>query len=129
MPYTWLPGALAWALLAGLVYLLVTGSRRGGVLVAAAVFSHWPLDLLVHRPDLALYDNTAKVGLGLWDYPVLTLLFESALVLGSLALYMAKTRALTGTARFAMPLLVCAGLGLQTAMAFGRPRPQTPRWR
>ena len=30
------------------------GSGREAVLVGAAVFSHWPLDLLVHRPDLAL---------------------------------------------------------------------------
>lgn len=124
MPYTHsLPGALAWAFLAGVAYLLFTRSTRGGLLVGAAVFSHWPLDFLVHRPDLALYDNAAKVGLGLWDYPLVTLALESALALGSLALYMARTHPLKPSARHAMPLFICAALGLQTAMAFAPPPP------
>ena len=42
-----------------------SGGRRdrgtGGV-------SHWVLDLLVHRPDLALYDSYGKMGFGLWNY-------------------------------------------------------------
>jgi hypothetical protein len=122
MPYTHsLPGAVAWAILAGIAYLLLSRSKQGGLLVGVAVFSHWPLDLLVHRPDLALYDNAAKVGFGLWDYPLLTLAIEGALVLGGLAVYMVSTRALTSSARYAMPVFVIAGLGLQTAMAFGPP--------
>lgn len=124
MPYTHsLPGALGWALAAGVAYLLLTRSKRGALLVGAAVFSHWPLDLLVHRPDLALYDNAAKVGLGLWDYPLLTLAIEGALVIGGLVLYMRNTQALRGSARYAMPVFVCAVLGLQAAMAFGSPPP------
>jgi hypothetical protein len=41
-----------------------TPGKRGAtaMLVAAAAFSHWVLDLTVHVPDLPLYDNTAKVG-------------------------------------------------------------------
>jgi hypothetical protein len=126
MPYTHsLPGALAWAVLAGVVYLLVSGSRRGGLLVAAAVFSHWPLDLLVHRPDLALYDDTAKVGLGLWDYRLLTLVVEGVLVLGCLALYLSRTRTREGSGarRYAMPLFLCVAMGCQAAMAFAPPPP------
>jgi hypothetical protein len=42
---------------------------RAAVIVGVAVFPHWILDFLVHRPDLPLYDNTAKVGLGLWNWP------------------------------------------------------------
>ena len=57
----------------------------------------------------------------LWDYPFVTLGVESALVLGGLALYMGRTRALKSSARYSMPLFVCAALGLQTAMAFGPP--------
>src|SRR5215471_1915811 len=51
-----------------LVYALVTRRRpaaTAALIVGAAVFSHWVLDLVVHRPDLPLYDNAAKVGLGL----------------------------------------------------------------
>lgn len=90
MPYTHsLVGALAWSILAYAAYRLVPklrGSGLAAVLVGAAVFSHWVLDLLVHKPDLPLYDNTYKVGFGLWDYPVVTLTLEAALFFGGLVL-------------------------------------------
>src|SRR5260370_29501322 len=58
MPYTHiLVGALDWSLLTFVVCQMVPrlrGMRRGAIL-AAAVFSHWILDLIVHRPDLSLY--------------------------------------------------------------------------
>jgi hypothetical protein len=124
MPYTHsLPAALAWGLVAAIAYLLATRSQRGSLLVGLAVFSHWPLDLLVHRPDLPLYDNAAKVGLGLWDYPLVTLAVEGALVLGCLGAYMVGSRALTTPARYAMPAFLCAMFGVQTVMAFGSPPP------
>ena len=124
MPYTHsLPGALVWSFLAGVGYRVFTRSKRGGLLVGVAVFSHWPLDLLVHKPDLALYDDTAKLGLGLWDYPLVTLVVESVLALGALALYMARTHPLKRSARYAMPLFIGAVLVLQSAMAFAPPPP------
>jgi membrane-bound metal-dependent hydrolase YbcI (DUF457 family) len=46
-----LVGALVIAMLAGLVAARFWG-RRGGFMLAAVVFSHWVLDLLVHRADL-----------------------------------------------------------------------------
>src|SRR5215470_19970400 len=74
MPYTHsLVAAVVWSVLAAVAYRL--WSRAGGRLAAAiiggAVLSHWILDLLVHRPDLPLYDDAHKVGLGLWNYPAL----------------------------------------------------------
>lgn len=122
MPYTHsLAGALAWSVVAGVLYRLKARSGRGGLLVGAAVLSHWLLDLVVHKPDLALYDDALKVGLGLWDYPIATLLLESAVVLGALWLYMARTRALKSSARWAMPAFIVAVVGLQAGMAFGPP--------
>ena len=42
--------------------------RRGAIVLAVAVLSHWFLDVLVHLPDLPLAGNDSlKVGLGLWD--------------------------------------------------------------
>jgi hypothetical protein len=38
------------------------------LIVGVAVFSHWILDLIAHPRDLAIYDNTWKVGFGLWNY-------------------------------------------------------------
>ncbi len=37
------------------------------------MFSHWVLDFVVHRPDLPLFDDASKVGLGLWDAPLLAI--------------------------------------------------------
>src|SRR6267142_6892800 len=73
MPYTHsLVAALAWSLIGLIVYKAF--SRHDGwaaaAIVGAAVFSHWVLDLIVHRPDLPLYDNTMKIGLGLWNLPI-----------------------------------------------------------
>jgi len=52
-------GALGWSLLAFSLCQLFPRLRgaRTGWIVAAAVFSHWILDLVVHRPDLTLYDS------------------------------------------------------------------------
>src|SRR6476619_5203602 len=64
MPFTHsLPGSLILSLIFGaIVATLVTNNRVQTLLfVAAACFSHWMLDLVVHTPDLPLYDNTAKV--------------------------------------------------------------------
>jgi hypothetical protein len=122
MPYTHsLPGALAWAAAAGIVYGLVTGNRRGGALVGAAVFSHWPLDLLVHRPYLALWDDMAKVGLGLWDYPILTLAVEGLLVFGSLAAYLKVSRTRVGSRPYSLPALAAVIFALQAGMLVGPP--------
>lgn len=124
MPYTHsLPGALAWAAAAGIFYRLITRSSREAALVGVGVFSHWPLDLLVHRPDLALYDNTAKVGLGLWDYPYVTLVLEGALLLGAMGLYLQKSRPLTSGGRYAMPVFCLAILLMQAGMLFSPPPP------
>lgn len=124
MPYTHsLPGALAWAAGAALLYRALTGSSRGSVMVGTAVFSHWPLDFLVHRPDLPLYDDAAKVGLGLWDYPYVTLLIEAALLFGAMGLYLAASRQRTRPARYAIPVFGAAMLVMQASMLFTPPPP------
>lgn len=124
MPYTHsLPGALAWAAGAAILYRVLTGSSRGSVLVGVAVFSHWPLDLLVHRPDLPLFDDTAKVGLGLWDYPYVTLLIEAALLFGAMGLYLAASQTRTRRGRYAIPVFGAAMLVMQASMLFTPPPP------
>lgn len=58
--------------------------RSSGVLLGAVVFSHWLLDLVVHRPDLPILPGNAGdlplLGLGLWRTPWATFLAEFALV-------------------------------------------------
>src|SRR6266403_1049944 len=66
--------ALVWSVIAALVYKSVCSRhgclyrRSAALIVGLAVFSHWLLDLIAHPRDLAIYDNTWKVGFGLWRY-------------------------------------------------------------
>lgn len=55
--------------------------------LGAAVFSHWILDFLSHRPDLPIYGNSMKVGLGLWNYPTLATIVEVGIFLGGAIWY------------------------------------------
>src|SRR6267378_2328596 len=120
MPYTHgLVAALAWSVVAAFAYrFLVRGaSRRAATIVGIAVFSHWVLDFLVHGPDLPLYDNTAKVGLGLWNFPALALGLEAAALFGGMWLYFR-----TGVARRAPTVAFGAAmLAVQTFVFFGPP--------
>jgi hypothetical protein len=66
--------AILWSVVAAIAYKTVC-SRHGclyrkyaALIVGLAVFSHWVLDLIAHPRDLAIYDNTCKVGFGLWNY-------------------------------------------------------------
>jgi hypothetical protein len=86
--------AVAWSALAGLAVALLYSrpnllKSRVAILVALAVFSHWLLDALVHRPELPLAGKTsATVGLGLWSNMPLALGAEAALVFLGLWLYL-----------------------------------------
>lgn len=97
-PYTHsLVAAIAWSAAAAIAYRLWTGATaragggtRGSLLVGLAVLSHWILDFVVHRPDLPLYDDTAKVGLGLWDRPAVAFALEALLLLFGLRLLLRR---------------------------------------
>jgi len=95
MPYTHsLAGSILWSLAAAIVYRVIAGTDGWAApgVVGAAVFSHWLLDLLVHRPDLALYDDSLKVGLGLWNFPILASALEVVFLFGGMYLYLRRTK-------------------------------------
>ena len=91
MPYTHsLPAALLWSLGAALLTFAWARSRqkpalarRLALVLGAVVFSHWLLDLVVHVPDLPLWGDRFKVGLGLWNHVVLSTVLELALLIGA----------------------------------------------
>jgi len=89
MPYTHsLLGVLCWSALAYVVCQMVPQLRgkRTGLILAAAVFSHWVLDLIVHVPDMSLYDSVGKMGFGLWNHRAAALSLEMAVLFGGAAL-------------------------------------------
>jgi hypothetical protein len=85
-----LVGALVIALVAGLLARVWWGSR-GGLMIGAVVFSHWLLDLLVHRPDMPVLpghaDGLPLLGFGLWTMPTVSIAIEAVLVLVGAVLY------------------------------------------
>lgn len=128
MPYTHgLPGSLVLSLLLGAIVALFTSGNRATtvLLVAAASFSHWVLDLLVHVPDLPLYDNAAKVGFGLWRHVALSFPLE-LIVLGLGAWLYARLTAFTRPyGQYLYWGFVIFLAGLQVYANFGPP-PSSP---
>lgn len=125
MPYTHsLVGALGWSVLAFLVCQSVPRLRGGrtGIIVALAVFSHWVLDMIVHRPDLALYDNTYKMGFGLWNYPWPEFILEIALLIGGAVLYLKSSLRKGRVIGFVIVLII-----VQWAGTFAFPPPASAR--
>jgi hypothetical protein len=63
---------------------------QAAALVGAAVISHWPLDVLVHAPDLPLAgQDSPKLGLGLWGHPAIAMIVELLSLAAGLAVYVA----------------------------------------
>lgn len=90
MPYTHgLFGALTLsALLGGMSALFFRTRRRHAFwVVAACVFSHWLLDLVVHVRDMPLIGDTAKVGFGLWRHIAISFPLEMACLWAGAVVY------------------------------------------
>lgn len=128
MPYTHsLVAAILWSVGVALLVRLsprVT-IRSAAAWIGVAVFSHWVLDFLVHRPDLPLYDDTMKMGLGLWNYPAVALALEAVLLFGGMILYLRATEPLNALGRFGLPVFGVVMLAIQTYVFFGPP-PASP---
>jgi hypothetical protein len=65
--------------------------RRPGIVLGLVAFSHWVLDLLVHRADMpvlpANWGDLPRLGLGLWQWPWLTATLEFGLIAAGTWLY------------------------------------------
>jgi hypothetical protein len=124
MPYTHgLDAAVLWSGAAAFAYWAWRRSEGwvAATIVGVAVFSHWVLDLIVHRPDLPLYDNSLKVGLGLWNQPAVALALEIAVLFGGMYLYWAVTEPTTKGGRYAMVIFGLVMLAIQVFLFFGPP--------
>lgn len=97
MPWTHsLPAAIVWSFAAALLAKTVLRlSMRTAIVIGLVVFSHWLADLLVHRPDLQLYPDGPKVGLALWNLPVVEQAVEIGL-LGIAGMFWAGQRVRAG---------------------------------
>jgi hypothetical protein len=86
--------SLLWAALFAGAYWWRKKDRRGALVLGGVVLSHWILDLVSHKPDLALAPGIdTKVGLGLWYSFAGTIVVEAALYATGVWLYLKSTRA------------------------------------
>ena len=101
---------IVWGLCFGFIYWLARKDIRGAFVLGICVVSHWVLDLFVHLPDLPLFPGSSspKVGLGLWNWPVLTGVVEATLFVTGTVLYLRTTRAKNAAGKWGFWLL--AGL-------------------
>jgi hypothetical protein len=106
--------AMLWSAVATVGYKPLCGwlgyiyKKSAVLIVGLAVISHWILDLVAHPRDLPIYDNTWKVGFGLWNYRDPEFALEIALLAGGIMLYL--TRNVLSTARKAA--VIVFGLAL-----------------
>lgn len=89
-------GTAVWSVVAAAAYYSwptrdTSRHWQASAVVGLAVFSHFPLDVLVHAADLPLLDNeSTKLGFGLWNNPAATIALELVMLGAGLALYVAR---------------------------------------
>jgi hypothetical protein len=85
-----LVGALLLSAFLGWLASLPWGARNG-IVIGFVSFSHWILDLLVHRPDLPILPGNLlglpKLGFGLWRFPTASAAIELAILTAGAYLY------------------------------------------
>jgi hypothetical protein len=118
--------SVVWAALIGAIYFARRRYQAGALMMKIAVFSHWVLDWVTHRPDLQLAPGAdTRVGLGLWNHPTAAIAIESAMFLLALGSYLAQTRARDAIGRWGF-----AGFVLATAVLYvtALNAPPPPSW-
>lgn len=114
--------SVIWGGLAGLVAVRGRGARAG-VIIAAAVVSHWVLDVVTHRPDLPVWPDGPKVGLGLWNSVPATFIVEGALFAVGILLYTRRFPARDLVGRWAFVGLLVLVTFIWASSPFSPPPP------
>ncbi len=86
------------------------------------MFSHWILDLIAHPRDLPIYDNTWKVGFGMWNYRDPEFALEIAVLAGGIILYLARN----ATAAIRRKAVIVFGIALVVVQIGDTYVPRTP---
>lgn len=118
---------LLWSCVFAVLYLALARSGvKAALVVAALVFSHWVLDVLTHRADMPItLSESPKIGLGLWNYPLIAVPLEILLFGIGVSLYHRHTKPLNRAGRIGFSALVIFLLAVYVANVFGPPPPST----
>ena len=120
-----LMAGFVWGLLFAWAYVWLRRSRPSvGVVLAFVVVSHWLLDALSHGPDMpVMIGGTMRVGLGLWNSYLATVMVEGLLLLAGLAIYLRSTTAVDRTGSVALWTLAAFLVIVYAANLAGPPPP------
>lgn len=125
--------SLLGALLLSLLFAVPFVRRRGlatATVLASVVFSHWLLDLLMHRSDMPLLPGAIgglpRLGFGLWRSVLGSAVLELLLVVVGAALYFRAAREVAGKnpqltrrAAYCALAILLAGVGTLGLNLFG----------
>ncbi len=121
MPYTHsLIGTVIWAAVLLGIVAVWRRDLRLGALAGLVALSHWPLDWLVHVPDLTFDGTPPKLGLGLWNVPWVAIPLELGLTFGAFAYFMRRTRGPAGP-----PLALAGTMLVFQAVNWFAPHPES----
>jgi len=116
--------SVLWGLAFGAAYWAVRRNALAAAVLALLVFSHWPLDALVHRPDLPLVPGgSTRIGLGLWNSVAGTLAVELTVFAAGIAVYLGATRARDRVGSWGFAVFALFLLAIYAGVAFGPPPP------
>ena len=117
---------VVWGLALGALYFALRRDRRGAIVIAGLVVSHWVLDWITHRPDMPLLpDNRTLLGLGLWNNVSATIAVEAAMYLAALWLYTRMTTGRDRVGRLGFRFLTGFLAVIAAANIFSPPPPST----
>ncbi|MDR2991239.1 MAG: hypothetical protein LBU72_04825 [Burkholderiaceae bacterium] len=115
---------IVWAAVAAAAYFYVRRNRKGALMLAVLVVSHWVLDAIVHQPDLPLFPGSDRVvGLNAWSSLPLTLAIEVSLFVLGVWCYARVTVPRDAPGRWGLWGLVLLLLAIYAGNLFGPPPP------
>jgi membrane-bound metal-dependent hydrolase YbcI (DUF457 family) len=114
--------SVVWSMVFGTMHFAFRRDRIVALVLGAGVFSHFILDWITHRPDMQLYPGSStRVGLGLWNSVVGTLVIEGSLFIAGVVLYATGTRAQNRRGSIGFGLFVLALVAVYLGSLFGPP--------
>ncbi len=107
--------SVVWSILVFIVTYFITRNSKMSIILGLLVFSHWILDFISHPMGMGktlpkdlpvLFDNSLKVGLGLYNSVVAALITELGLLAAGIFVYMKMTKAKDRTGKWSIFVLI-----------------------
>jgi hypothetical protein len=97
------------------IAFIISRNIKTSIIIGLLVFSHWILDFISHPMGMGkdlpkdiplLFENSTKVGLGLYKSIIAALVSDIGLLIVGLVIYLKKTKSVDQTGKWAIILLI-----------------------